>query len=46
MPALVEEAAVTFDMRRQIQRVLASQFLCQLGIASLQRLDDVEMIDD
>ena len=41
-----EKIAVAIDVRRQIERVLAGEPLRQLGIALLERLDDVQVIDD
>src|SRR5579864_5149657 len=43
---LPEEVASAIDVRREIQRVLASQPLGQLGVAPLERFDDLQMIDD
>src|SRR5579862_699908 len=44
--ALFEEIPVLLDMRRQVERVLARQRLGSLGVAPLERLDDLHMIDD
>src|SRR5579864_9671193 len=42
----VQEIPILFDMRGKIERVLPRQRLGALGIAPLQRLDDLHVIDD
>ena len=42
----IEEIAVRLDMCRQPHRVLAHQPFSEIGVALLQRGDDVAMIDD
>ena len=41
-----EKVAISIDMRGQIERVLAREPLGQFGIALLERLDNLQVIDD
>src|SRR5581483_1291336 len=41
-----QEVAVLLHMRCEIERVLPGELLGELGIPPLQRLDDLEMIND
>src|ERR1022692_4094541 len=41
-----EEIAIAVDVCREVERVLAGEPLRQLGVPPLERLDDVQMIDD
>ena len=45
-PGLVQEIAVSVDVRREIESVLPGEPLRQLRVAPLQRFDDFQMIDD
>src|SRR3989304_3928098 len=45
-PGSIEIVDVPLDMRGEVERVLADQPLGQLGVARLQRLDDVHVVDD
>src|SRR5690348_15287324 len=42
----VEKIAVAVDVRGQIERVLAGEPFGELGVAPLERLDDLQMVDD
>src|SRR5712671_3592319 len=41
-----QKIAMRPDLRGRIERVLPREFLRQLSVPPLQRLDDLEMIDD
>ncbi len=43
---LIQEIAKAVDVRREVEGVLPGQLFRQLGVAPLQRFDDLEMIDD
>src|SRR5207248_10635131 len=43
---LIEEVAVAFDVRGEVERVLARQPLGELGVAPLECFDDLQVIDD
>src|SRR5690349_11816744 len=42
----IEVVAVLVHVRGEVQRMLAHQPLGELGVATLQRLDDLHVIDD
>src|ERR1700757_2557048 len=44
--SLIEEIAVPIDVRRQVQRMLARQAFRKLRVTALQRLDDLQMVND
>src|SRR4029453_14875257 len=43
---LVQEIAMRIDVRGEVERMLAHEALRELGVASLQSLDDAHMVDD
>jgi hypothetical protein len=40
------EIAVLVDVRREVERMLPHEALCKLGVAALERFDDLHVIDD
>jgi len=43
---LIQEIAVSIDVRREVEGVLSGEPFSQLGVAPLQRFDNLQVIDD